>query len=148
MNGTVITLQGEPIPQGRPRAAAWRTGTGQIKARAYTDPRAARWRESAAWDVRRQWEGPPLDGPLAVEIDLYFRCPPSDCRAKAPRPRRRHAKRPDVDNVVKNLLDLLNGLAWRDDGQVCELMARKWIAAQGEQPRIVIRVRSIADDAA
>lgn len=49
---------------------------------------------------------------------------------EAPHP----AGRPDLDNVVKLVLDALNGLAFLDDALVCELAASKrWVAARGDQ---------------
>ena len=33
--------------------------------------------------------------------------------------------RPDIDNLVKNVLDALNGVAWEDDNQVAVLYAIK-----------------------
>nr|DAF84578.1 MAG TPA: Endodeoxyribonuclease RusA [Myoviridae sp. ctY1522] len=34
-------------------------------------------------------------------------------------------KKPDIDNVAKSILDALNGLAYQDDKQVCDLSIRK-----------------------
>lgn len=34
-------------------------------------------------------------------------------------------KRPDLDNVAKLVMDALNGHAWRDDAQVCDLRTQK-----------------------
>ena len=48
----------------------------------------------------------PLEGPVVVTLTLY-----------------RPAKRGDLDNRVKVLLDALNGIAYRDDSQVVELHA-------------------------
>ena len=35
------------------------------------------------------------------------------------------AKKPDIDNIVKAVLDALNEVAYRDDTQVVELQVRK-----------------------
>ena len=34
-------------------------------------------------------------------------------------------KKPDVDNIAKNVLDALNGLAWSDDSQITSLSVKK-----------------------
>ena len=34
-------------------------------------------------------------------------------------------KTPDIDNLLKTVLDGLNGVAFRDDAQVCEVVASK-----------------------
>ncbi len=36
--------------------------------------------------------------------------------------------RPDLDNLVKNVLDALNGVCWRDDASVVALLAYKCVA--------------------
>lgn len=65
----------------------------------------------------------PLDGPVVVTVHVY-------------RPRRRG----DLDNVLKVLLDSLNGIAWRDDGQVVELHASR--ADDAARPRAVVTVEA------
>lgn len=37
----------------------------------------------------------------------------------------RPCKKPDADNVIKCVADALNGVAYKDDTQVCEVAARK-----------------------
>lgn len=51
--------------------------------------------------------------------------------------------RPDADNVAKSALDLLNGVAYVDDGQVCGLVVSTWYAATGEDPSTTINVRPL-----
>ena len=46
--------------------------------------------------------------------------------------------RPDLDNLVKTVLDGLNGVAWVDDGQVTEIVARK-VRTAG-MPRLVVGI--------
>ena len=65
-------------------------------------------KDAIAWEARTQHRGDPLQGPLAVTVDLYW----GD--------RRKH----DTDNL-KALLDALNGVVWEDDGQIVDLHARK-----------------------
>jgi len=50
-------------------------------------------------------------------------------------------KRPDLDNVVKALKDGMNGVVWKDDSQVAEIIASK---VYGERPRVDICVEALA----
>ncbi len=50
-----------------------------------------------------------------------------------------HIKKPDIDNLQKFAFDCLNGMAWRDDSQVCELEARK---EYSERPRTEIIIEA------
>lgn len=65
---------------------------------------------------------------LAVRIDAYFE------PAKSVSKKRREqmlsgaeypTKKPDIDNIVKVVLDALNGLAYKDDTQVVRVLAQK-----------------------
>ena len=53
-----------------------------------------------------------------------------------PRVKRNRKSIGDWDNVAKAFCDALNGLAWRDDSQICEAYVQLWIAAGDEQPRV------------
>ena len=50
-----------------------------------------------------------------------------------------HSKRPDLDNMVKAVLD---ALPIPDDAVVCSITAQKFYAATGEDPQIEILVSS------
>ena len=39
-----------------------------------------------------------------------------------------HTNKPDIDNLQKAVKDALNGIAYRDDSQVCQVCARKQYA--------------------
>lgn len=42
-----------------------------------------------------------------------------------------HSQKPDIDKLVRNTLDAMTGVIWRDDAQVCELHAsREWTSGQ------------------
>ncbi len=48
-----------------------------------------------------------------------------------------HIKRPDIDNLLKFVMDSLNGVFWKDDSQICSVIAQK---RYDERPRTVIQV--------
>ena len=68
------------------------------------------------------------DGAVAVRITAHQALPPRATkaqRAAAERGEISPIRKPDLDNIVKIVLDALNGAAYRDDTQVLQLDARK-----------------------
>lgn len=51
--------------------------------------------------------------------------------------------KPDIDNIVKIILDGLNKFAYTDDKQVAVLMASKHYAKDGDQPRVEISITEV-----
>lgn len=75
-------------------------------------------------------------GPLMVRVDFHFH---------HREPRYYHAQRPDIDNLLKAVMDVMNGLVWADDCQIDALTATKkftqgndyiylWISEYGTAP--------------
>ncbi len=136
-----IVIPGEPCAQGRPRFA--RRGKFMV---AYDPAKSRNWKATAQQHMRDAMAGAaPLQGPLSCEVAARFTCPSRDHRKCEPMPRRWHAKRPDVENVVKAVLDAATGVLWLDDNQVSHLVAVKVIAAQGEAPRLWMQVKPIME---
>jgi Holliday junction resolvase RusA-like endonuclease len=133
MSGRVVSLYvpGEPVPKGRPRIT-----TRGGKPRGIT-PEKTRAYEAAVAAValaKGHWI---LAGPLRVEMVAVFTRP----RRVKIDGRTPHDKRPDLDNVVKSIID---GLSRHfDDGQVVELRAEKFYAARGEEPHATIRISEV-----
>lgn len=74
----------------------------------------------------------------SLHIDLLFIVK----RPKAlrnPKERILHSKRPDLDNMVKAVLD---ALPLDDDARIVSLSAKKYYAAAGEQPQIELHLMS------
>lgn len=136
----IVTIPGEPHPQGRARATIIAG-----RARVYDPKKSSSWKIDAAWAMAaaRRHERPPFEGPVALEVTFYFTCPKSDCRKRDPRPARWHSKRPDLDNLLKAVMDAAKGVLWLDDTQVAEVAMRKFIAAQGAAPETIINCRKI-----
>lgn len=121
----VFVIPGDPVAKGRPRVS-----TAGGFARAFT-PKRTRVYESivrdaavrAVADAGGAW---PLAGPVRVELLAVFRRPGRLFRRKDPDGVVLHDRRPDLDNVIKAVLDGMDGAGvWQDDAQVAEVTARK-----------------------
>jgi Holliday junction resolvase RusA-like endonuclease len=75
-----------------------------------------------------------LDGPIALSVKVY-RNPPAKRLGEFWDPRK-----PDLDNLVKTIADALNGLAYADDAQICQLTAWKFF---DEPERVEIEIGSL-----
>ena len=72
---------------------------------------------------------------MRVQIRAYFPMPNSWSRAKkglALSGDIRPGKKPDVDNIIKIVLDGLNGIAYDDDKQVVYASCKKMYGTAGE----------------
>ena len=129
MNPITITIPGRPKPLQRHRMT--RGGHSY-------DPTANKFHKQAVQaDALAAMRGKPASaiprqGPLAIEAVFTFLRPKS-----APKSRTMPEVKPDIDNLVKLLLDALNGVVWRDDAQVVQLVARK-VYGETEQTRLVV----------
>ena len=81
----------------------------------------------------------PKNGPVSVTIYVFRQLPKSRPKGLVLEP---DTYKPDVDNISKNVLDALNGLAWKDDSQVVELTVKKYPRSR-EQERIVIQIHEV-----
>ena len=76
-----------------------------------------------AW--RENVKGEPWEGGIALGAIFFFPIPQSWPAAKRNEAMVRdlpHIIKPDIDNLLKGISDPLNGLAWRDDCQICRLL--------------------------
>ncbi len=116
-------VEGEPQGKARPRFSR-RSGT------VYTPSKTAKYEK----EIRRSFLAAggkmiPAGSYVVVTVDAYFKIPKSytkrkrlDCEHNIIRP----DKKPDIDNVVKVILDALNKVAYADDKQVVGIICRKW----------------------
>jgi Holliday junction resolvase RusA-like endonuclease len=67
-----------------------------------------------------------LSGPLKATITAHMPIPASASKKDKQRlPGCPHTKKPDIDNIVKLLLDAFNGILYEDDGQISTIVAKK-----------------------
>ena len=124
-----------PRGQGRPRAAK----RGNFIA-VYKDAMSRVHEDTIASLAAQYRPASPLTGPLRVKILVITSRPlsanPISKATGQPRgdlSRYWSAKKPDVDNFEKAVLDALQAF-WVDDCQVADLHAQKVVAAWGESP--------------
>jgi Holliday junction resolvase RusA-like endonuclease len=137
-----VTIPGEPVAQGRGRIVKV-GGFSRI-----ADPKKSRdWKATAQihmLEARERWKVPePLTVPLEVHIAAFWICPKSSERKMKPRPQEWRAKKPDIDNIIKAVLDAGNGVLWQDDNLVVRVIGEKFQAPQGGSPRIEVTVQAI-----
>lgn len=129
----ILTIYGKPQPKERPKVYNGH-GITPIRTRQYEAMLRSEWQKAG---------GELFEEPVSVSVQFYLPTPTSWSKAKKERAERgivRPTVRPDIDNLVKIILDGLNGVAFKDDKQVIELMAVKFYSAE---PRTVIRVNEI-----
>ena len=108
-----LTWDMDPVAKGRPRV----TRTGHAFTPAKTR-KAEQFVKETAIDAMAHWNIPIQEGPLKVEVKVWFKQPKSNKTDW-------HTQRPDVDNVCKLYLDACNGVVWKDDSQIVELIVKK-----------------------
>ena len=84
-----------------------------------------------------------LEGAIGAVIRAIFPIPKSTSKKNMELMREgkiRHTKKIDCDNLAKIILDSLNGIAYKDDAQVCELSVCKYY---GDEPRVEVRLYEI-----
>jgi len=126
-------VAGDPVPQGSVRAFTPKRGGRPILT---SDNRGLKgWRNRIATEAQRASDSM-TSGPVMVEAHFRLVRPKS-------RPRRDQwpDRKPDVDKLLRAVLDGLTGILIEDDNQVCSAVAFKTYATPGEQPgaRIVLR---------
>lgn len=94
------------------------------------------WRTLVAWHVAQVFTDPPLDGPIAVEVDFVMPRPAATPKRRTPPA----TKKPDVDKLARAILDALTGVVWRDDSQIVDMHVTKRLAGLDEQPGAHIRI--------
>ena len=131
-----FTVPGVPIAKARPRFSA-RSGF----ARAYTPEKTVHYEALVAL-CAQQAGVTPLEGPVRIEVRAYWPMKGSP-RKRTPRPVAWKVTKPDADNVLKAVLDGLEGIAYANDGQVVDARVRTYHAAQGDQARLEVDIAPV-----
>jgi len=108
-----IVFHGTPIGKSRPRFG--RTKIGGVVT--YTPQKTRDYERALKSFAQVAMIGKTmLEGPVKVTITAYF-----SHKTKTGW----HVSRPDLDNIIKAVLDALNEIVFDDDAAVCEIVASK-----------------------
>jgi len=114
------------VPQGKGRARIIKIAG---HSRMMTPEKTVSYESLIAWTAHRAMQGAPLiEGPVSVTLDIDCQVPSS---WGLPKKRKALAgliyptTRPDADNVLKSIADGLNGIVWKDDVQMVDVVLRK-----------------------
>ena len=140
MKTWTVHINDAPVPKARARM----TRKGHVYTP--TTTREAEHRIREAW-ISMYPELEPLEGPLELTVFVHL-----------PRPKRHYGigknadrlrptapkfpdRKPDLSNYLKMAEDALNGVAWRDDGQLVAGHQYKYYARGQLRPGWVIQIR-------
>ena len=141
-----LTLGGTPKPQARPRLGR----NGFVYAPGKKDMAALKAK------IKGGINNIPIFGsnqPVVVNIKFFMRRPNTHFKGKDRRNALRagmplaHVAVPDLDNVVKCVLDGMNELVYQDDKQVAKLVACKLFDSEGDcNGRTVVKVTKFNEE--
>jgi len=124
-----------PIPASRPRVSRWSTY--------YNEPYNSykKFLEQNILDSIGKKEMPIFSKyePIIVEVVFEMPIPKSTSKKKTMQMiGEPHTKKSDLDNLVKAVLDSMNGKVFHDDGQICSLVLNKKYSLE---PKTIINIR-------
>lgn len=91
--------------------------------------------------IREQMPNVLLNGNLKVTLSFYFKVPKSwSNRKKLLAIGQYKRTKPDIDNLIKTVLDAANNHLWKDDNQIVEIHSFKQYA---EEPKIILEVEEV-----
>ena len=127
--GECVRIDIEPVPKGRPRF--------HIQGRrvmTFTPSKTHIYEQTIALEYSQRRKKV-FERNTPIDVSLVFGLPIPQTTPKKRRPdmesgATRHIKKPDVDNLVKAVLDALNGIAYEDDAQIVSIVASKKYASE------------------
>jgi len=117
-----FTAFGNPVPKARPRLGQ-RQANGKRKA--YTPKRTKNWERTVADYCGIATRGDGFECDVSVWIVFH----------------REDRVNVDLDNLIKSVLDGMNGIAYDDDKQVVEIHA--WLKYDKENPRVEVKIKPV-----
>ena len=129
-----FTVFGPPATKGSTRSFR-SASTGAVVTMADCSKLPA-WSQAVGWAARAA-RLPLVPRPAGVAVTLeVFSVRPKSAKQRVP------SVKPDVDKVLRALLDALTGVAYQDDAQVVAATVKK---AYGSEAKAVVTVSEVAD---
>jgi Holliday junction resolvase RusA-like endonuclease len=129
-NELLFTVEAHPMPHQRTRVA--RGG------RHYNTAKQVSYQRYVATIARKAADGLQFVKPVKVQCAFYFARPKADKKKELV-----YGGKGDVDNLLKQVLDSLNGAIWKDDSCVVDITGIKMYTDGPE--RTIVRVIQLED---
>jgi len=133
----MFTIYGEPVPKGRPRFST----KGKFPV-AYTPEKTKAYEfEVGMMAVAAMGGSKPLEGALEAFIYVTFAVPDSYSKKRTEaclNDSEKHTKRPDLDNVIKSVIDGMDKIVFLNDSQITSIHSTK---VYGEIAKVEVLVR-------
>ncbi len=121
-----MVIYGTPVGKGRPRFGRGKSGNIVT----FTPKKTREYEQGVkALAQVAMMNRTLIEGPVKVTITAIF-----NHKVKSGW----HVSRPDLDNIVKAILDGLNGIVYADDTQVAELVASKKYDDSEERVEVLV----------
>ncbi len=134
-----FTVKGTPAAKARPRFTSMNG-----KVRAYTPKKSATYENLVKLEAQKHITKP-IDGPVGLYIHFYLPRPKRLVWKTKQMPSIYTDKRPDIDNLAKSVIDGLNDIAFRDDGQIAMLHIQKRYCEGNSQSRASIKIEQLEE---
>jgi len=133
-----VIVPGEPKAKARPRWA---------KFGMYSPKKTVEYENLIRlFFTEQNTEAKPLEGAVSMDIVAFFTMPKSaskKAREKMIREEMLPTKRPDTDNIIKVFSDSLNGIAYKDDSQICSVKCEK---VYSPIPRVICQIEAMGKE--
>lgn len=131
-----FSVPGQPYGKGRPRI-----GRVAGHARMFTPEKTVNYENLVKFAAQRSMAGAPLiEGAVYVTLSILCQIPASWSKVKqaaALAGTVYPTTKPDIDNVEKAIFDAINGVVWKDDVQVVDVVKVK---RYGATPGVDVRI--------
>ena len=124
MLSLVFSVGGTAVGKQRPKVYTAKDGSKRAVTPQKTRVYEALVKHEAQHAIEHMIQKPDFSAPCEVSIDAWVVRP----------------GKPDLDNVIKSILDGMNGIIYRDDVQVVSLRAKKHWCEGDELPRVDVKV--------
>jgi crossover junction endodeoxyribonuclease RusA len=119
-----LVIPGRPVSKGRPRCTSWwEEGKQKYVTHLQTPHKTVSQEQVIGYAWKELHGGDLMEGPVRVYLTFV----------EGPRQRPQ-----DIDNLVKLVLDALNGVAWEDDQQVMAVHAELFRGRPEPMTRIIV----------
>lgn len=136
-----FTIKGCPVGKARARTVVH----GGI-VRSYTPKKTANWERVVAWECKKAAQGHIFAAGTPLKLDAWFYMPVAKSAPKYVYERLTRGEwntnKPDIDNLLKSILDGCNGIAYEDDNQIAAVVAHK---TYSDCPRVEVIIEQLKE---